>query len=181
MVQINVAQQLKSPIGSSQDYKINEMVDITIDNTTDNVMVYGEVRLIRTNRGILVKGTLHTEIELTCSRCLCLFRCPVTLNIEEEYFPTIDAVTGTKLPLPDEPDCFTIDEHNILDLTEAIRQYEVMAIPMKPLCQEDCAGLCPSCGCNLNQRTCNCPPQVVNSRWSKLMQMALVDKKKGKE
>ncbi|MBI2288242.1 MAG: DUF177 domain-containing protein [Chloroflexi bacterium] len=177
MVQINVAQQLKSPIGSTQTHGVNAVVDITIDNS----LVYGEVRLIRTNRGILVRGTLHTDIELTCSRCLSLFSCPLTINIEEEFFPTIDAVTGTTLPLPDEPDCFTIDEHNILDLTEAIRQYALMAIPMKPLCRNDCAGLCPGCGRNLNQMTCNCPPQVVNSRWSKLTQLALLDKEKGKE
>jgi len=45
---------------------------------------------MRTDRSILVKGTLHTEVEVTCSRCLSLFSCPLALNIEEEYFPTAD-------------------------------------------------------------------------------------------
>ncbi len=171
MVQINVSQQLKAPIGSIQDYVVNEIVDITGGNSP----VQGELRLMRTDRSILAKGTLHTEIELTCSRCLSLFSCPLTLNIEEEYFPTSDTVTGASLPLPDEPGCFTIDEYNILDLTEAIRQYALMATPMKPLCGEDCAGLCPTCGCNLNQASCNCPPKPADSRWSGLGKLVLAN------
>jgi len=171
MVQINVSQQLKDPIGSIRDYVVNEIVDIAGGNSP----VQGEVGLMRTDRSILAKGTLHTEIELTCSRCLSLFSCPLTLNIEDEYFPTSDTVTGDSLPLPDEPGCFTIDEYNILDLTEAIRQYALMAAPMKPLCGEDCAGLCPTCGCNLNQASCNCPPEPADSRWSELGKLVLAD------
>ena len=170
-MQINVSQQLKDPIGSIRDYVVNEIVDIAGGNSP----VQGEVGLMRTDRSILAKGTLHTEIELTCSRCLSLFSCPLTLNIEDEYFPISDTVTGASLPLPDEPGCFTIDEYNILDLTEAIRQYALMAAPMKPLCGEDCAGLCPTCGCNLNQVPCNCPPKPADLRWSELSKLVLAN------
>jgi uncharacterized protein len=170
MVQINVSQQLKALIGATRNCMVNETVDIAGGNS----LVQGEVRLMRTDRSILAKGRLHTKIKLTCSRCLSLFNCPLILNIEEEYFPTTDVVTGASLPLPDEPGCFTIDEHNILDLTEAIRQYALMAIPMKPLCLENCTGLCPTCGCNLNQAPCNCSPKPADPRWSKLNQLALV-------
>lgn len=183
MVQINVSQQLKAPIGSIRNYTVDETVDIT----DGNIQVQGKVGLMRTDRGILTKGTLQTEIELTCSRCLSLFNCPLALNIEEEYYPTTDVVTGASLPLPDEPSSFTIDEHNVLDLTEAIRQYALLAIPMKPLCHVDCAGLCPTCGCNLNQVLCNCPPKPADPRWSELGKLALthdqisVDEQKGKK
>ena len=168
-MEINVSQLLKAPIGSTRNYEMSDVVEIA----GSNVLVQGEVRLLRTDRGILVKGALHTERELTCSRCLGLFRCPLTLDIEEEYFPTNDIVTGASLPIPGEPGYFTIDERNFLDLTEAIRQYTLMATPMKPLCREDCAGLCPSCGRNLNQATCNCPPRPVDPAWSKLSKLVL--------
>lgn len=171
MVQINVSQQLKSSIGSIRDYEVSDIVDIEGGNGT----VQGTVRLMRTDRGILAKGAFHTEIELTCSRCLGLFNCPLALNIEEEYFPTTDILSGAPLPLPEEPSCFTIDEHNILDLTEAIRQYVLLAIPMKPLCHQECAGLCPTCGANLNHSSCNCPPKPADSRWSKLSKLVLTD------
>ena len=172
MVQINVSQQLKATIGSTRDYEVKEVVDIDGDND----IVLGEVKLMRTDRGILAKAAFNTEIELTCSRCLSSFNCPLTLNIEEEYFPTTDIFSGAPLPLPEEPGCFTIDEHNILDLTEAIRQYAILAIPMKPLCQQDCAGLCPTCGANLNHSSCNCPPKPADPRWSKLSELVLTDK-----
>jgi len=169
MVRINVSQQLKEPIGSIRNYTVSEVVDIAGGDS----LVQGEIGLMRTDRGILAKGRLDTEVGLSCSRCLSLFNYPLTLNIEEEYFPTTDVATGATLPLPDEPGCFTIDEHNILDLTEAIRQYALLAMPMKPLCVEGCAGLCPSCGGNLNQASCNCPPRPADPRWSKLSELVL--------
>jgi len=166
---INVSQQLKSSIGSIRNYEVSEVVSIAGGDST----VEGKVSLVRTDRGILAKATLHTEVEVTCSRCLSLFDCPLTLNIEEEYFPSIDVVSGTSLSLPEEPGCFTIDERHVLDLTEAIRQYALLAIPMKPLCGEDCAGLCPTCGYNLNQGPCGCLPQEADPRRSKLNKLAL--------
>ena len=166
-MQINVAQQLKASIGATRNYEINEIVDIADGSS----LVQGKVRLTRTNRGILVKGTLHIDIEVTCSRCLSLFSCPLTINIEEEYYPTTDVVSGASLPLPDEPGCFTIDEHHILDLTEALSQYVLLVIPMKPLCRENCAGLCPRCGRELNQGPCGCPPQETELRWSELREV----------
>ncbi len=167
MTEINVSQLLRAPIGSTRNYQVNETINIADSDS----LVRGEVSLMRTDRGILTKGTLHTEIELTCSRCLSLFRCPLSINIEEEYFPTIDIISGAPLPLPDEPGCFTINEGNMLDLTEAIRQYALLTIPMKPLCSEDCAGLCPTCGSNLNQAPCSCPRQPADPRWTKLSKL----------
>jgi len=177
-MEINVSQQLKAPIGAIRNYDVDEAVEIAGSASR----VQGKVRLTRTHRSILVKGTLHTETEVTCSRCLSLFAYPLTLNIEEEYFPTTDVVTGASLPLTDEPGCFTIDEHHILDLTEAIQQYVLLAIPMKPLCRQDCAGLCPNCGHNLNLGPCHCPPQQTDHRWSELNKLAFIsDMKRWKE
>ena len=167
-MQINVSQQLKASIGSIRDYEVNEIVDIAGGNS----MVQGKVKLMRTDRGILAKGTLQTEVEVTCSRCLTLFPCPLVLNIEEEYFPTVDVVSGASLAMPDEPGCFTIDEQHVLDLTEATRQYALLVIPMKLLCGQDCAGLCPNCGHNLNWGPCGCPPQQVDPRWAVLTKSA---------
>jgi len=168
-MRINVSQQLKSSIGSIRNYEVSEVVSIAGGDS----MVEGKVTLVRTDRGILTEATLHTEVEVTCSRCLSLFDYPLTLSIEEEYFPITDVVSGISLSLPEEPGCFTIDEHHVLDLTEAIRQYALLAIPMKPLCRQDCAGLCPTCGHNLNQGSCDCLPQEADPRRSKLNKLAL--------
>lgn len=168
-MQINVAQLLKEPIGAFRDYEVSEMVDVAENG--DDRRVEGTVRLLRVPRGILVTGELQAEVELICSRCLSSFDFPVTLNIEEEYLPTIDISTGVPLASPEEPGTFTIDEHHIIDLTEAMRQYTLLAIPMKPLCQADCAGLCPICGQNLNQGSCDCLVPAIDPRWSELSKL----------
>jgi uncharacterized protein len=157
VMQVNVAQLLKGTIGSVRDYEVEGVIDITGGGNSSPVR--GKVTLTRTDRSLLVKGIVDSKVELTCSRCLNLFHCPLTLNIEEEFFPTADIVSGASLPPSDDPDHFTIDERHVLDLTEALRQCALLAIPMKPLCREDCAGLCPNCGQNLNLGSCSCPPQ----------------------
>ena len=168
-MQINVSQQLKEAIGSTRSYNVDETVDIANQESH----VEGRFSLVRTDRGILARGTLRTEITVTCSRCLRSCPLALTLDVEEEYYPTTDVLTGAPLPLPD--GYFTIDEHHILDLAEAIRQYAVLAIPMKPLCQENCTGLCPTCGHNLNLGPCDCPQQEIDPRWSGLLKLAVAD------
>lgn len=169
---INVSQQLKATMGSTRNYKVREMIDFAGGSSG---IVEGKVKLLRTDRGILVKGMLHTAIEVTCSRCLSLFNYPLTLSIEDEYFPATDVVSGALLPLTEEHGSFTIDERHILDLTEAVHQYMLLTVPMKPLCCEDCAGLCPNCGHNFNQGPCDCLPQKVASRWSGLGKLTLAN------
>lgn len=168
-MQINVSQLLKEPIGSERDYDISGRVDIA--GNGKQRAVRGEAKLLRTHRGILVKAELKTEVELTCSRCLRPFLNPVNLKIEEEYIPVIDVITGASLPPPEEPGSFLIDEHHVIDLTDAVRQYALLAVPMKPLCHQDCAGICPGCGKNLNREVCQCPEEVIDPRWSELLKL----------
>ncbi len=166
-MEINVSQLLKAPVGSTRDFEVDETIEILGSESE----IGGQVRLMRTGRGILASGSLHTEVEAICSRCLASFSCPLAFSFEEEYYPTIDVNTGAPLAVPDEPGCFTINENHILDLTEAMRQYAILAIPMKPLCRDDCAGLCPICGQDLNYTTCDCLSREIDPRWAKLKEL----------
>jgi uncharacterized protein len=170
-MQINVSQLLKAPIGTIRNYQVNSTVDVDGGGP-----VRGEVSLIRTDRGILVKGALDIEASITCSRCLNVYSSKMDFKIEEEYFPIVDMDTGASLAVPGEPGCFVINEQHVLDLTEAIRQYALLAIPMKPLCHQDCAGLCPECGHNLNRGPCDCPGQRVDPRWAALTRLTTEQK-----
>ena len=160
-MKFNVAQQLKEGVGSVRHYEI----DVT---DGEGCLVRGKVQFLRTNRSILVSGTLDITARGECSRCLEPFEYPLKMNIEEEYFLSRDPISGLPLPPPTEPGAFLIDENHILDLGEAVRQYKIMALPMKPVCREDCAGLCPHCGRNLNYETCDCPPAPPDARWAPL-------------
>ena len=168
-MQINVAQLLRAPVGTVREYKVDESVDMLGDENCRPVS--GEVVLLRTNRSILVRAKVDSKLELDCSRCLRSFDFSLTIEFEEEYFPTVDVINGTQLPPAEEPGVFTIDEHHVIGLTDAIRQYTLMSIPMKPLCREDCAGICPACGQNLNVSGCDCPIESTDPRWSRLKEL----------
>jgi uncharacterized protein len=169
-MQINVAQQLKNPIGSTRSYTIDSTLEMGPGMLCP---VQGEVTFTRIGQGILVNGTLTAQAELECSRCLRPFRTPLHFSLEEIFYPTINIADGLPAPAPEEPSAFTIDEHHIIDLSEAVRQYCIMAIPMKPLCRADCAGLCPVCGGNLNDEKCNCQVPEIDPRWAKLRELSL--------
>ncbi len=169
-MKFNVAQLLKDPIGSTRDYRLTEPLEVPGE---DPRPVSGKVRLLRTNRGVLVRGEATTVVTCSCSRCLTSYSQGVHVRLEEEFFPLIEVNTGVPAPLPsDASEPFTIDEHHILDLTEVLRQDSLLALPMKPLCRPDCPGLCPTCGHNLNQGPCQCDNAVLDPRWQVLQDRA---------
>ncbi|MDD4858965.1 MAG: DUF177 domain-containing protein [Dehalococcoidales bacterium] len=165
-MEINVAGLLHETVGAVREYELAG-AEITADDITFR-QVSGQLKLTRTPRGILVEGKFSGEVELICSRCLSAFRYPLTISFQEEFLPTIDINSGLPVEAPDEPGAFRIDDHHIIDVDEAIRQYALMAVPMKPLCEDSCAGLCPGCGKNLNKGTCGCPSETTDPRWAKL-------------
>ena len=150
---INVAQLLKEPVGATRNYVIDETVGINGINH-----VHGRVKLIRANFCILALGTLHAEITDTCSRCLCKFNNSLHFELEDEFYPIADIHSGS--PVTNSVECLTIDNNNIIDLTEAISQQALSLKPLKPLCSPDCAGICQVCGRNLNQGSCPCSDTI---------------------
>lgn len=160
-MRINVAQQLKETIGSVRHYRIDE-------SDREGFSVQGEVQLMRTNRSILVNGVLNAVNKAICSRCADEFNIDVILNIEEEYLLPRTVSSDNDSDMYCETGGLIVDENSMLDLGEAIRQYMVMTMPMKPICQDSCAGLCTSCGCNLNLTRCNCSTINPDSPWAPL-------------
>jgi uncharacterized protein len=156
----NVAQLMKSPIGTSLIADIDED-NVQFDEDLKVIgPITGHVRIRRVNQGLLVDGLIDLTLELTCTRCLKQFEQLMHLPFEERFYPTIDIVTGMPLPPTREEDVFPIDDHHLIDLTEAIRQRVLLDLPMVTLCKEDCAGLCSQCGHDLNLGPCACKPEV---------------------
>ncbi len=97
---------------------------------------------------------------------------PVEFSLEEEFYPSVDIVTGASLPvLPDREQATQIDEHHVLDLTEVTRQNILLAIPPSPVCRTKCAGLCPHCGKNWNEGPCDCKEENIDPRMQVLKQL----------
>ncbi|MCL6647370.1 MAG: DUF177 domain-containing protein [Chloroflexi bacterium] len=173
-MQYNISQLLRCPVGEVRHYRVEG--DVTdVDDDPQPIPVQGTVVLTRTNQGVLVRveAALHSTEE--CARCLAVIRYPLQLTFEEVFYPTIDPLTGIPLPPPPEPEAFLIDHNHILDLSEAIREYAVMARPLQPLCRLDCAGLCPQCGANRNLMPCACAEPPPDPRWSALWQLGALE------
>ncbi|MPN53394.1 hypothetical protein SDC9_201058 [bioreactor metagenome] len=105
--------------------------------------------------GVLVEGKVRTRLAGSCGRCLE----PVDCEIEN---------SGVCL-------FYEMPEEDEMDIGEDVRAEMLVELPMNLLCSEDCRGLCPNCGVNLNQKTCNCNGGGENSddRWGALNDLKL--------
>jgi len=182
----NVAQLLKESVGSTRKLHLHTpglvLSDETIDPDDPTPIqahnVQGDVRVTRVSRDLLVQGDVSADVDLECSRCLEEFSLPVSGKLEERYLPTLDVETGRpvqKAELEEDDTTFEINSSHEIELTEPVRQALLVALPMRPLCREDCAGLCPTCGKNLNNGACDCEPDTADDRWAALQVLKLDD------
>jgi uncharacterized protein len=114
------------------------------------------------------RGRSRCEAELECSRCLDPYR--VTLEGEVEF--TIrksgeDTGDASDDDLTDSEMLYPINDEEV-DITGPVRESLILAVPMKPLCREDCRGLCPVCGVNRNRKDCDCVVKETDPRWDGL-------------
>lgn len=101
--------------------------------------------------GILATGIVRADVEGSCDRCLDRASFEIAGEVEEYYL----------FSAPDDPEAYEdgfelIGETRCIDLSGALSDALVMDTPFVVLCRPDCAGLCPVCGCNLNQKDCGC-------------------------
>ena len=113
---------------------------------------------------VLVRGTLTGEAELACRRCLSVVSTPIREDVALLYREGVseaEAEAEEIYPLP--------AKGSELDLTSALREHLVLAVPEFAICRDECKGLCPSCGTNLNENTCSCEPEHIDHRWAALL------------
>ena len=108
---------------------------------------------------VLLKGEIKPELIVSCARCGREF--PYTEAI------ALEAKITDKLANEDE-DEFVLLTDFALDIDELVRSTLILEMPSRFLCREDCKGLCPKCGCNLNEGGCNCELKERDPRWDVL-------------
>jgi uncharacterized protein len=114
--------------------------------------------------GVLVRGEMETELVAECRRCLA----EVPISIKDEFgllYETLSPedeleLSGEVYPLPERGDT--------LDLTPAVREQFLLRVPDFVVCSESCRGLCPQCGTDLNQATCDCVTEAEPNAWDAL-------------
>jgi uncharacterized protein len=127
--------------------------------------VHVEGRLSAAGEGrFYFSGHLSGELSLDCRRCLTAVPTAVEENVHFLLAPAGDPTTE------DDPDVFLFDENAArVDLRPAIRESWLLAVPAFVQCREDCKGLCPHCGTDLNAGTCECG-SATDARWDALQQ-----------
>lgn len=164
----NVSQLLKEASGATRSYDVSDF--ISLQDGAPMTPISGAVSMMRTDVGIWVSAQLTTYFDCECSRCVADMEQIVNMDIEEEYLPEIDVSTGNRLNFPDSlSENFYIDHAHILDMSEAIRQYFGLNLPFKPVCRDDCKGICLTCGADLNDTECTCDNVIRDPRWGALL------------
>jgi uncharacterized protein len=121
-------------------------------------------------------GTAQTELELPCSRCLEGFRLPVNAGFDLRFLPATEMADGDEREVQDEDLDTSYYRDDTIDLNELLREQFYLALPMKPLCRDDCKGLCPACGANHNVQSCDCEVRWEDPRLAGLKALMNRDK-----
>ncbi len=124
----------------------------------------GEMYVEKVGRDVIVKGNFAAAAWLGCSRCLEPFSLPLNISFRHILRPyDRELEQATELELAPEDLEYGYYEDEIVFLDRLVEEQVVLAIPMKPLCDKDCQGLCPRCGGNRNMTACSC---LVNGKGS---------------
>jgi uncharacterized protein len=109
-------------------------------------------------------GRLTTALQLQCGRCLESYTLAVSESFDLMYLPRNENAGEGEIEIEEEDLETAFYEGDEIDLGQLMREQFYLALPMKPLCSEQCRGLCPVCGANLNQSSCNCETRWVDPR-----------------
>ena len=113
--------------------------------------------------GVLVRGSLRTRVNLACRRCLSPLQREVDEHVELLFAAALDDEEEV-----DDGEVYPLPRGDDLDLSTAVREQVVLESPAFALCRDDCRGLCPSCGTDLNQGACKCVPETAAGPWDAL-------------
>ncbi len=158
-MKINI-EKIKDTPGAMMDVKLkSELEDRKIHGMDVSFVSSAnlDLKVINSEKSYIIAGQVQQLLELPCSRCLEKFEMPLEfeLNLEVDK----DEV-----------------ENDEIDINTSLEENIVLALPMQVVCTEDCKGLCPSCGINLNYEDCDCIMHKVDPRLAKLEKLLDKDK-----
>ena len=109
-------------------------------------------------------GRIKATLDLDCGRCLDPFQVPVDSKFDLMFLPQTANTGKPEQEVQDADVGVSYYRDDVIDLAEVVREQLLLALPMKPLCREDCRGLCPVCGANRNRESCECRAEWLDPR-----------------
>ena len=129
-----------------------------------------DLRIAPDDGDVVVQGRLTATVPQTCGRCVEAFPARVDVRVDVRLLPRPATGDSMELGADDlDVDFYTDDQ---VDLNRVVETETTLALPMKPLCREDCRGLCPVCGGNRNLAPCACPERAPDPRLAPLRDLA---------
>ena len=169
MVKLNIAELLRTP-GMFHHYPVQETLPSTPDLDYASPVV-GYLDFHRTSNMLIIRGELEAAVREACVRCLDEVIVPIQAEVEEEFtIENLHVATNAN----EEEGRQSVDDlfrDQDLLLGEFIRQQLLLAKPEYPLCAADCKGLCPHCGCDLNNEACACEAPPPDARLARLAEI----------
>jgi len=165
LFRLNVGFIAHENVGYQRDINL-DIPFVHLSPDLDLTEVVGTVRFTRTPQGLLSQIVLHAQVMIECVRCLDEYSQGLDIDITELYVFSTEAVTDTCLLLP---------EDGVIDLTSVVRDEMLLAVPIKPICRDDCKGLCPICGENRNEVECHHEEVTIDPRLAILKTMLVED------
>lgn len=129
------------------------------------------LRVERDGDAVFVSGNLAARVPQVCGRCLEAFQVTVAPAVEARFVPDSSA-PGEERELGARDLDTDVYRGGLLDLGQLVETETTLALPMRPLCREDCRGLCPTCGGNRNVTACACDNAAADPRWAPLQALA---------
>lgn len=146
---LNVASLLQEDVGARRDVSI-ELSTFPLDEDLAATDTTGDLRLTRIRTGVLAQGKVSGVVELECARCLTEYEQPFTTGFAEEFHQTVDVRNGSGVTAPrvkrltedddDDEIAFEINDSHEMDMTELLRQWILLELPMRPDCGDACPG-----------------------------------------
>jgi uncharacterized protein len=139
----------------------------------DNARLSSDAEVVgdatRKGEEVRLRGRIRTEVEVSCDRCLAAVRVPLEVEFDTAFIPRASAAAQTEnVELLAEDMGLAAYDGEAVDLDELVREQILLALPARQLCSEECKGLCPKCGADLNAAACQCEHEEVDPRWSAL-------------
>ena len=130
--------------------------------------VKGSLKIKKLGQEVLVRGSVRGDVQLNCARCLKDFTAGIEEKVDVELRPVFDLdKSAQERELGSDDLNVEFFRGDALDTGHLAAEQISLAIPMKPLCRDDCSGICPECGADRTMGTCECEPDT-DPRWSAL-------------
>jgi len=139
---LNVAQLLQETTGASRSYRLS-LDWFALDTDLMARDVTGDLKLMRVTTGLMLSGQIKGTALIECVGCLEIYEQPFETEVEQEYRSIYDVAMGSvdvEEQTDFESEIGEIDDVNEIDLAEPLRQYAILALPMRPDCGPDCPG-----------------------------------------